>query len=157
MPNILDTPREVRDLVYVEALYTDQILLAVNEEFRSSDYETLANSDRARASHQIMSSKYEDIRSPKLDPLPKPSISLALMQMSKQVNAEAMLAFCSSNKFKVSSYPTTGKPSVFTRHAKSFRNIIVCLTQDDWPMYFPNPYESYRSGGDLNSDLEKTN
>ena len=149
MTNFLDTPCEVRDLVYVEALYTDQIQLAVNEEIRSSDYETFANNEWVRVSHQIMSTKYEDIRFPKLDLLPKPSISLTLMQVSKQVNAEVMLAFCSFNKSKVSSYPNMGKPSVFIKHAKPFRSVIVCLTQDHWPEYFPNPYESYQSGGDL--------
>ena len=40
MPNFLDTPREVGDLVYVKALYTDQILLGVNEETCFSDLRT---------------------------------------------------------------------------------------------------------------------
>ena len=60
-----------------------------------------------------------------------------------------MLASCSFNKFKVSCYPTTGKPSVFTKYATSHRNVIVCLAQDDWPEYSPNPCEIYRRGGDL--------
>lgn len=147
MPNFQDIPRELRDLIYAEALTTDGFLLALNEEIRSFHVVLWAMIERVVSFGQTRHKNDEEIRFPRLD-LPKPSVSLALAQVSKQLYNEAMHAFCSLNTFQISSYPTTGKPSVFMKHVKSFQSVYGDLALPLWEDYFPNSYCVYRCGGD---------
>lgn len=57
---------------------------------------------------------------------------MALLQVNKQVNAEAMEIFLAQNTFKASLSPALGRPSVFTTHARLFRNIDLKLS---YPAY----------------------
>jgi len=68
MPIFLDVPREVRDMIYAEALVTDNVLIERHGLF---GYPGPADE------HLIN----------------KPQISLALLQVNKQVNAEATRIF----------------------------------------------------------------
>ena len=124
MPNFLDLPREVRDIVYADALYTEHVLLAMNEEL--CDYEI----------------EHEGRR------FPKSSISLPLLLVNRQLYAEAMPVLCSINKFEISAYPARRLPSVFTKYGKFFQKIIIYLAYDGDSDHFPEE-DVHVSGGDL--------
>jgi len=103
MPNFLDLARELRDMVYVAALSTEHILFAKNEIDPDFMY------DQADS-----------------------SIPLTLLQVNKQINAEATEIFLARNTFRASLCPALGRASVFTTHARLFRNIVLKLA---YPAY----------------------
>ena len=103
MPTFLDLARELRDMVYVAALGTEYILFAKNE------------IDPDFVHEQVYS-----------------SIPLALLQVNKQVNAEAIEIFLARKTFRASLCPALGRNSVFATHARLFRNIILKLA---YPAY----------------------
>jgi hypothetical protein len=103
MPNFLDLAREIRDMIYTHALGTEHILIARNEIYPNPNWDLIDS-----------------------------SIPVALLQVNKQVNAEAMEIFLAQNTFKASLCPALGRPSVFTTHARLFRNIDLKLS---YPAY----------------------
>jgi len=103
MPNFLDRARELRDVVYAAVLGTEHVLIARHEVYPDPEWGLIDS-----------------------------SIPLALLQVNKQVNAEAMEIFLAQNTFKVSLCPALGRPSVFTTHARLFRNIVLKLA---YPAY----------------------
>lgn len=99
MPNFLDLPREIRDMIYTHALPAGHVLTAKNEVYPDQPWGLI------------------DF-----------SIPVALLQVNKQVSKEAMEIFLAQNTFKASLCAALGRPSVFTTHAKLFRNVVAKLT-----------------------------
>jgi len=100
----MDLPREIRDMIYVQALVSEKILLKEEEE---------AEQD--------------------LDPRrnPRKPASTALLQVSRTLNNEANVIFYSLNTFRLSSsYSISGKPSIFNSHATLFRRVLLELFID---------------------------
>lgn len=106
MTNFLDLARELRDTIYTHALSTEHILFAKNEIY--PDFE------------------YDRIDFP---------ITVALLQVNKQVNAEAVQVFYARNTFQASLNHALGKPSLFTTHARLFRKIIMKLRRSNPDRY----------------------
>lgn len=122
----MDLPREIRDMIYVQALVSEKILLKEEEE---------AEQD--------------------LDPRrnPRKPASTALLQVSRTLNNEANVIFYSLNTFRLSSsYSISGKPSIFNSHATLFRRVLLELfiDQTTWEQrhYIPdwNPTPNLDSG-----------
>jgi len=89
-------------MIYVEALVSDQVLIAKGEcgGYANTNY---GSGDDFRRS----------------DP------TLALLRASKQIHNEAIPVFFAVNTFKLSPQRGLGKFSVFTKHAALFRNVAV--------------------------------
>lgn len=105
MTNFLDLPREIRDMIYLEVLYYGRRLFAKNEQLE------LCNPND-------------------LDWRLLPDANPALFRASKQIYPEASSVFFDRNTFQPSYYPALGKPSLFTIHARRFRNINLVLGFD---------------------------
>ena len=101
MPNFMDLPREIRDMIYAKALTSDGFLVAEREQ--------LLNSDSVPKRHYT----------------PLTPASTALLQVNKAVNTGATAVFYAVNTFKLSSYAILGRPSIFTTHAVRFRRIFL--------------------------------
>lgn len=99
MANFLDLSREIRDIIYTHALPAGHVLIAKNEIYPDPPWGLI------------------DF-----------SIPVALLQVNKQVNKEATEIFLAQNTFKASLCAALGRPSVFTTHAKLFRNVASKLT-----------------------------
>lgn len=115
MPNFMDLAREIRDMIYAEALYTDHILVA----------------------------KPED--ADKLIFLPEePQISLALLRVSQQLNQEAARVFFAVNTFHlrpvnlvgIHGDPTQHRFPLFELHATLFQSIVLKLRWHDSTGYY---------------------
>lgn len=107
MPNFLDLARELRDMIYTHALSTEHILFARNELYPGFEYDRIEF-----------------------------SMAVALLQVNKQVNAEAIEIFYARNKFQASLSPALGRPSLFTTHARLFQKIAMklrCSIPDQYP------------------------
>lgn len=100
----MDFPREVRDMIYAEALVSNQVLIVKGE---CGGYPN---------------NKYgSDDNFQYFDP------TLALLQVSKTINSEATPIFFGINTSKLSPLPGLGRPSVFTKYAPLFRSVVVEL------------------------------
>ena len=108
MSNLMDCPREIKDMIYTEALITDNVLIAKNEQIEYADFA-----------------------------FSQPRPLMALLRVSRRVNTETTDIFYAVNIFKLSAYPTLGKPSIFTSHATLFRSVIVEFSHKQSEHYFP--------------------
>jgi len=104
MPKFIDFPREIRDMIYVEALVSDQVLVAKDEcgGYPNNQY---GSDDDFQHS----------------DP------TSALLQVNTTINSEAAAIFFGTNTFKLSPQPGLGRPSIFTRYATLFRSVVLEL------------------------------
>lgn len=123
MANFLDLPREIRNMIYVEALDSSHILYAIKEEIYTSQSEA----------HTA-------------------SIATILLQVNKQINAEATPIFFGRNFFKMSFYPPLDKPSVFTSYPQRFRSIVLRLELYVLAVCFPR-YGIYGSHSKKKTDI----
>lgn len=100
----MDIPREIRDMIYVQALVSDKVLVKEKEE-------TEATPD------------------PRV--IPRKSAPTALLQVSRTINNETNVIFYTFNTFQLSlSYSILGKPSIFNSHATLFRRVLVEMFGD---------------------------
>jgi len=106
MPNFMDLPREVRDMIYAEAMISDQVLIARGE---CGGYPNNKNRNDYEA----------DFR--------HSGPTLALLRVNKTTNSETTPVFLAVNTFKLSPLPSLGRSSVFTKHGSLFRNVAVEL------------------------------
>lgn len=101
MPNFMDLAREIRDMIYVQALVSDKFLVKEGEEA-------------------------EDALDSEINP--RKSAPTALLQVSRTLNNETKVIFYSFNTFQLSSsYSISGQPSIFNTHATLFRRVRVAL------------------------------
>jgi len=131
MPNFMDLPREIRNMIYVQALVSEKILVKEEEE---------AEND--------------------LDPRinPRKSAPTALMQVSRTLNNEANVIFYSLNTFRLSSsYSISGKPSIFNSHATLFRRVLVELFIDQTTWEQRHVIPDWNSTPNLDSGIALVN
>ncbi len=128
----MDLAREIRNMIYVQALVSDQVLVKEREE-------TEAVLDRRI--------------------IPRRSAPTALLQVSRIGNSEANVIFYSLNTFQLSSsYSILGKPSIFNSHATLFRRVLVELWVDAKPPWEkPQDIPDWNSTPDLDSGIALVN
>ena len=117
MPNFMDLSREVRDLIYAEAMTGHKTLIAKNE-YDSQKWERRSEYHGARGG-----------RDGRLGAL----LALPLFEVNRTISSEAIEFFYATNEFKISPQVVLGKPSVFTKHALLFRKIVLRFGNLHWP------------------------
>lgn len=168
MPELMDLPREIRDIIYAQALSSNQILIAKSEVKGYLDnrkigsayqqevfwymYEDSEVSFDSAGDYEGWYDDYIEAQS-KLHAIDfrYSHPALALLGVSKTINTEATAIFYGINTFRLSDPEVYGvSGSVLLKHAAALRNVVLQLSGTWGPdCVFPHVVPCFTEPGDL--------